>query len=553
MSRKPALLALVLGLLAAACGRPPEPELELGSGRTFVPVVVDAVSDVGRFPSVAVDAQGQPVVVAFAFEEATGPGQLPETRPLDAPTVPAVVIDARRDGSWVRGGVAMAADAPVAVPFGPETVEALSSMAPGNVNGTDVAVDGNGGLHVAWVADTGVWYASGDGTSFSVERVRELRPPLQRAGALGPPALAVDEAGEPVVAFVDASGGRAEVTLAARAAEGWEAEVVSTAAGGSAAPTGVAFQDGEPVVAFLDGGTPTVARRAAGGAWGTEPIEVGVDAAALSFAGGPDGGLYAAYVAGGEVRVAAPGGGGWRTSTVAAASGTTSRTGVAVDGQGTVWVTWDDGRGVHLASGGTDGFEEVETHGAAGGASPDVAVASDGSAAFVAWYDPAHGDLLLGAYEDVEGLALARPTGLASPAPPPTVPPPTSPPPTSPSPQPTGSPTGGPPPGECPPNGVRITASVGAISNGFDQTELTVPAGEPFTVCFDNKDTGIPHNWALYTDGSASEQLAQAGNFPNDPPAPALLVAEVPALDPGEYFFRCDYHPTTMTGTLTAE
>jgi plastocyanin len=177
-----------------------------------------------------------------------------------------------------------------------------------------------------------------------------------------------------------------------------------------------------------------------------------------------------------------------------------------------------------------------------------VAVAPDGSAAFVAWYDPAHGDLLLGAYEEVEGLALARPTGLASPGASPT-----SPPPTSPSPQPTGSPTGGPAPGECPPDGVRITASPGAVTNGFDQTELTVPAGEPFTVCFDNQDTGIPHNWALYTDESASEKLAEAGSFPNDPPAPVMLIAEVAPLDPGSYFFRCDYHPTTMTGTLTAK
>ena len=547
MSRKPALLALALGLLAAACGRPPEPELELGSGRTFVPIVVDAVSDVGRFPSVAVDAQGQPVVVAFAFEEPTQPGEVPETRPLDAPTVPAVVIDARRDGSWIRGGVAMAADAPTAVPFGPQTVEELSSMAPGNVSGTDVAVDGGGGLHVAWVADTGVWYASGDGTSFSVERVRPLREPLGQAGALGPPAIALHDAGEPAVAFVDATGGRAEVTLAVRSGGSWESEVVA-AAGGSAGPAGVAIVDGEPVVAFLDGGTPTVARRTADGEWGTEAIEARADAAAFSFAGGPDGGLYAAYAMGGEVRVAASDGGGWRASTVASADGTTSRTGVAVDGQGTVWVAWDDGRGVHLASGGPDGFEEIEGHGTAGGTSPDVAVASDGSAAFVAWYDPAHGELLLGAYEDVEGLALARPTGLASPGASPTTPPPTSP-----SPQPTGTPTGGPAPGECPRDGVRITASPGAISNGFDETELTVPAGEPFTVCFDNRDAGIPHNWALYTDRSASEKLAEAGSFPNDPPAPVMLIAEVPALDPGEYFFRCDYHPTTMTGTLTAE
>ncbi|HXF74054.1 MAG TPA: hypothetical protein VNO79_15770, partial [Actinomycetota bacterium] len=338
------MLALALGLLAAACGRPPEAEVELGRGRAFVPIVVDAVSDVGRFPSVAVGADGQPVVVAFAFQEPTEPGQVPETRPLDAPTVPAVAIDARRDGSWVRGGVAMAVDAPVPVPFGPQTVDALASMAPGNVNGTDLVVDAQGGLHVAWVADTGVWYAAGDGTSFSVEQVRRVRPPLDQAGALGPPAVAVDAAGEPLVAFVDATGPRAEVTLATRTGGAWRREVVATVAG-TGGPAGVAVQDGEPVVAFLDGGVPTVAQRTAG-AWGTEAIEAGAGATALSFAAGPEGGLYAAYAAGGEVRLASSDGGGWRTSTVAPVEGDVSRTSVAVDEQGTAWVAWDDAAGV---------------------------------------------------------------------------------------------------------------------------------------------------------------------------------------------------------------
>ncbi|HXF51313.1 MAG TPA: hypothetical protein VNM43_06495, partial [Dehalococcoidia bacterium] len=44
----------------------------------------------------------------------------------------------------------------------------------------------------------------------------------------------------------------------------------------------------------------------------------------------------------------------------------------------------------------------------------------------------------------------------------------------------------------------------------FDQKELRVPAGEPFTVVMRNEDAGVPHNWALYTDDSATQPIAGA-------------------------------------------
>lgn len=85
----------------------------------------------------------------------------------------------------------------------------------------------------------------------------------------------------------------------------------------------------------------------------------------------------------------------------------------------------------------------------------------------------------------------------------------------------------------------------------FDKEELRVPAGEPFTVTMRNEDAGVPHNWALYTDDSASEAIAGANE--GICTGPCEDKVEVPALDPGEYFFRCDVHPTQMTGTLIAE
>ena len=68
----------------------------------------------------------------------------------------------------------------------------------------------------------------------------------------------------------------------------------------------------------------------------------------------------------------------------------------------------------------------------------------------------------------------------------------------------------------------------------------------PFEIVFDNMDAGIPHNVAIYTDENASTALF-VGDTIN---GPEVITYEVPALDAGTYFFRCDVHPTTMTGTF---
>ena len=88
--------------------------------------------------------------------------------------------------------------------------------------------------------------------------------------------------------------------------------------------------------------------------------------------------------------------------------------------------------------------------------------------------------------------------------------------------------------------------TITSVDMEFDQTTIAVAAGESFTLALVNEDA-VPHNVSIYTDSSASEDL-----FVGDVITETTVVYDVPALEPGEYFFRCDLHPE-MTGTLIVE
>jgi plastocyanin len=96
--------------------------------------------------------------------------------------------------------------------------------------------------------------------------------------------------------------------------------------------------------------------------------------------------------------------------------------------------------------------------------------------------------------------------------------------------------------GPVDPNAPVITAQ----GNAFSPTSLTVTSGKAFSLTLDNKDAA-PHNVAIYTDDTASEQLS-IGEIVSSKSA----TQDVPALDKGTYFFRCDVHHE-MTGTIVAE
>lgn len=90
------------------------------------------------------------------------------------------------------------------------------------------------------------------------------------------------------------------------------------------------------------------------------------------------------------------------------------------------------------------------------------------------------------------------------------------------------------------------TLEIAAKNVRFDKTTLEVSANVPFAIEFDNQDAGVPHNVAIYTDRTTSQSLFVGDIFPG----PATRTYQVPALQAGSYFFKCDVHPTQMTGTL---
>lgn len=80
----------------------------------------------------------------------------------------------------------------------------------------------------------------------------------------------------------------------------------------------------------------------------------------------------------------------------------------------------------------------------------------------------------------------------------------------------------------------------------FDKTELTAPAGK-VTIELDNRDGGIPHNVHVFKGTDASGESVDMTEIAPGPTTQTLTLD----LEPGTYYYQCDVHPTTMTGTLT--
>jgi plastocyanin len=92
--------------------------------------------------------------------------------------------------------------------------------------------------------------------------------------------------------------------------------------------------------------------------------------------------------------------------------------------------------------------------------------------------------------------------------------------------------------------GVEVVAQ----NLAFETQELRLPAETPTTLTLDNRDAA-PHNVSIYEDDTASGKPL----FTFEPFAgPAVEPFPVDPIPEGEYYFRCDVHPT-MEGTVVVE
>jgi hypothetical protein len=531
------LAAGLIVLLTAACSSVPAPEVEVPSGRRFIPMVPDSLDDVGLAPSVAVDGQGLPSISYFGFTAPLAEGGIPVARPVGSPFLQTedgedagavLLASLTPDQIWTRGAIAQPRESPagVPVPFDPAAEPSLATLTPARAKGTDLAIAGTD-VHATWTADTGVWYGVGP-SPFEVGAVEET----PEAGA---PSIAIDGTGAPIVAYTVA-GARPEVRVAERSGDRWRITTVATlSACGEGCPpaTQVAFLGEEPLVVVTDPlSGELIAARRQGAAWATEVVATEItggaslaaagDTAAISFYTASGVGLATGRFGSWSVEEVAPvvrGGDGGVATTVP----TPPATGVAVDGQGTTWLTWEDGEGIHLASGTEGRLEVLELPETGRGVSPTVAASEDGSSVYLAWYDPESGDLRLGAYAEAPDLLIAAPSPAPSAAPP--------------------------SPEACGEDG-ELILEISAEGTAFDTNCLVGPANDPFTVTFDNRDATAnqTHNWSLYEDPEHQNAIVQEAPFQG----PQTVEYAVSPLDPTTYYFQCDVHPQTMFGVLEA-
>jgi len=87
--------------------------------------------------------------------------------------------------------------------------------------------------------------------------------------------------------------------------------------------------------------------------------------------------------------------------------------------------------------------------------------------------------------------------------------------------------------------------SVAARNLAFDTATLKLVGGRTNTIAFDNQDPGVQHNIGIYKQAAFSNELFKGYLVTG----PGTATYDVPALDPGTYYFKCDVH-ATMKGTV---
>lgn len=527
----------VAGLFAAACAPASNPpSVPIRQHGTVLVTVVDSLFDAGRSPSVQLDNGGNPTVSYLLYQPVLKKGEIPPAIKPGDPQPPSVMLATLSKSLWTRTSVTAQKTSPAsgsATEIANKDGQAVAGVT------TSLALDAQGKHHVAWATPKGLFYSTDAGGSFGA-------PDKVTGSASFGGAIALASSGTVWISFY--SGGSMKVAHGSGGS--WTVDEVQKNAGPASTPATVSAirvtSNGDPVVAFGDHGTTMVATRT-GSAWQTQRVP-GRGGYGVSLALGKDGFSVAYYDTRGGVHEAhSTGNKPWVVSDLAQApithgpgplvpSGGWS-TSIAVDDKGVGYVTWAGilPSQIMVATGQSGELKAQPVQGSLRGANPSLAVSPDGKKQAIAWFDSTNANLDV-ASTSTGGLVLAFPL--------PTLGPPTAP----------VGPTG--PTLACQPSGssttLQIAAPSGASTAGFDKTCLAVVAGKAFEVDFTNNDQdSIVHNWALFTDSSGTDQLG--GGTTSEPVSPGQTQSySVKALQPGQYFYRCDFHPTTMTGTFVA-
>jgi len=85
-----------------------------------------------------------------------------------------------------------------------------------------------------------------------------------------------------------------------------------------------------------------------------------------------------------------------------------------------------------------------------------------------------------------------------------------------------------------------------ARGDKFNEKVLVANADTEIKISLSNQDGGVLHNFALYTSSNAKENLYRGELFEGKKVVDDTFTS--PAA--GVYFFRCDVHPDSMTGTF---
>jgi hypothetical protein len=588
-----ASLKLAAGLLAAAlvavgCAPQEEqPDIPLSTQSRFLVYTPDSLNDAGRAPSITLDSEGNPVVSYLLLAAVLRAGDIPPPVVPGQPQPPAVMLAGlTNEGVWQRISVTPQKTSP-AEGDAPEIANRENQAGPAVHTG--LAVDEQGRHHLVWSTPRGLFYATDSGGSFTeAERVVDG----ETVGA----SIALGGGGVPWVSFYSGNTVRA----ATRSGASWSTQDVGPGSGPEnpwTRTTAVRVGgNGQPVVAFGHNGQTVVATRSGGG-WQTEQVPGG-GGVGVSLAVDNDNNPHVAYYdsRGGVRHAHSIGGAPWEVTDIGRTTPTPPSpepspqatptapdespspggspspqgspaqeespapepspapqaspiqqgpedprwtTGIALDEEGVHYVAWADTRNarIELATNRGGEFRSEPVLNSEAGGNPSIAVSGNGRSLALSWHDSAEEDLAV-ATAGRQQVALAF------------------------SPQPPSRPSPGqPPPGtgdgaQCQPEGgateLEIAAPSGAAASGFDETCLAIGANQEFSVTFRNEDPQVPHNWSLYVDSAAQARPEGAPSDFELVTGPGETTYDLPALDPGEYFFRCDVHPTTMTGTLVS-